>query len=182
MNDNRDFKGIWIPAEIWLDKDLNWIEKILLREIDSLSGEKPCWATNKYFAEFFGLSERSISRYINNLKDKKKIKIKDQTKTGGQRFLTPLDKTVYHSNTESNTSINKLSCANAQNSEIDDFLVFSKTLDCIQQRAEQLGVAIDEQGLFWWLESADWELGGGLKVNSFFGLDKALQKWHDLAA
>jgi hypothetical protein len=36
----RDFKGIWIPKEIWLLKDLNYIQKILLIEIDSLNKEE----------------------------------------------------------------------------------------------------------------------------------------------
>ena len=54
---------------------------------------------------------------------------------------------------------------------------FSKTVGCIEARAEQLGLVVDEVEMFDWLEAGDWELGGGLKVNSFFGLDKALQKW-----
>ena len=39
----RDFKGIWIPKEIWLDSNLTWSEKMLLVEIDSLATlEKGC--------------------------------------------------------------------------------------------------------------------------------------------
>ena len=36
----RGFKGIWIPKEIWLSPDLNYVEKILLVEIDSLEMRK----------------------------------------------------------------------------------------------------------------------------------------------
>ena len=32
----RDFKGVWIPKEFYLNRDLSWAEKILLFEIDSL--------------------------------------------------------------------------------------------------------------------------------------------------
>ena len=32
----RDFKGVWIPKEIWLSTDLKVMEKLILVEIDSL--------------------------------------------------------------------------------------------------------------------------------------------------
>lgn len=67
MEQERAFKGIWIPKEIWLSKDLTILEKILLVEIDSLDNEEGCFASNKYFAEFFGLSNGRISQIINEL-------------------------------------------------------------------------------------------------------------------
>ena len=63
----RDFKGIWIPKELWLLRDLSLLEKVMLIEIDSLDNENGCYATNDYFAEFFGLSKGRISKIINNL-------------------------------------------------------------------------------------------------------------------
>ena len=36
---NRDFKGVWIPKEIWLRKDLNALDKMIFAEIDSLDNE-----------------------------------------------------------------------------------------------------------------------------------------------
>ena len=32
----RDFKGIWIPKEIWLSEQLSLVEKVLFVEIHSL--------------------------------------------------------------------------------------------------------------------------------------------------
>ena len=66
----RDFKGIWIPKEIWLNKDLKLIEKIFLVEIDSLDNEVGCFASNKYFAEFFNISKGRCSQIINKLQEK----------------------------------------------------------------------------------------------------------------
>jgi hypothetical protein len=41
--ENRKFKGVWIPKDLWLDKDLSMHEKCLLIEIDSLDNdEKGC--------------------------------------------------------------------------------------------------------------------------------------------
>ena len=69
MADNeRDFKGVWIPKEVWLDTRLNALEKIILTEIDSLdSSERGCWASNKHLAEFCQCSESKVSTAISKL-------------------------------------------------------------------------------------------------------------------
>jgi uncharacterized phage protein (TIGR02220 family) len=64
---NRDFKGVWIPKEIWINEELKWIEKLFLTEIESLDKEKGCYASNKYFAGFFQLSESRSSEVIKSL-------------------------------------------------------------------------------------------------------------------
>lgn len=66
----RDFKGIWIPREIWLSPDLSIMEKVLFVEIHSLDNEDGCYASNKYFGDFFGVSERQIRTYLGTLKEK----------------------------------------------------------------------------------------------------------------
>ncbi|MBB6713933.1 hypothetical protein [Clostridium gasigenes] len=53
----KEFKGIWIPSELWINKDLSVMEKIFLVEITSLDREKGCYASNGYFSEFFSLSK-----------------------------------------------------------------------------------------------------------------------------
>lgn len=65
----RDFKGVWIPKEIWLNKELSLIEKVLLVEINSLDNDFGCTAGNEYFANFFNVTERTISKSITRLKD-----------------------------------------------------------------------------------------------------------------
>jgi len=67
---SRDFKGIWIPKEIWLSDQLSLMEKVLFVEIHSLDNERGCFASNKYFAEFFGLHPRRIAGHIASLKEK----------------------------------------------------------------------------------------------------------------
>lgn len=68
-NENRGFRGIWIPAHIWLDERLGSLDKIILAEIDSLdNGEKGCFATNKSLADFCKCSERKITESISLLK------------------------------------------------------------------------------------------------------------------
>lgn len=69
---NRDFKGIWIPREIWLAKDLSCIEKCLWAEIHSLFDRETggCYASNEYLCEFFGIKERRLQEMMASLKSK----------------------------------------------------------------------------------------------------------------
>jgi len=71
----RDFKGIWIPKKIWFLEELSHMERILFAEIDSLDNERGCIASNEYFADFMGKSERTIRRYLEKLKDLELIEI-----------------------------------------------------------------------------------------------------------
>lgn len=67
-NEERDFKGIWIPKEVWLDARLNALEKIILAEIDSLdNGERGCWASNRHIADFCQCSESKVSTAVSKL-------------------------------------------------------------------------------------------------------------------
>lgn len=80
MEQERDFKGIWIPKEIWLSNELTLQEKVILVEIDSLDNDEGCFASNKYFADFFNLSTSRISQIINGLQFKKWINVEYKTK------------------------------------------------------------------------------------------------------
>lgn len=65
---NRDFKGVWIPKEVWLDTQLNALDKIILIEIDSLDkGEEGCYASNQYISEFCQCSVSKVSSSISKL-------------------------------------------------------------------------------------------------------------------
>jgi hypothetical protein len=63
----RDFKGIWVPKEIWMLQNLNWPEKLMLIEINSLDNKHGCYAGNDYFAGFFQVSKGWVSKVINSL-------------------------------------------------------------------------------------------------------------------
>ena len=64
----RDFKGVWIPKEVWLDTRLSALEKVILTEIDSLdSSERGCFASNEHIAKFCQCSESKVSKAISKL-------------------------------------------------------------------------------------------------------------------
>lgn len=64
----RKFQGVWIPADVWLDRGLSITEKVMLVEIGSLQDEKRgCYASNAHFAAFFDLSVSRVSEIISGL-------------------------------------------------------------------------------------------------------------------
>lgn len=121
-NQQRDFKWIWIPKEIWLSEDLTLQEKVFLVEIDSLDNEEWCYANNEYFSKFFGISKVRVSEVISSLIKKGYIESNINAEEGNKRTLkTLLKKSLWgsqtkvyeghkekfkHSNTKNNTSSN----------------------------------------------------------------------------
>jgi len=67
MEINRSYFAI-IPANVRYDNSLTPNAKLLYGEITALCNEKGfCWANNAYFAELYGVSNKSISKWINQL-------------------------------------------------------------------------------------------------------------------
>lgn len=73
----RDFKGVWIPKEIWLDERLTALDKIILTEIDSLDGDEGCYASNEYLAKFCQCSVTKVSTSISLLIKLGYVEVKD---------------------------------------------------------------------------------------------------------
>jgi len=94
MAQERAFKGVWIPAEIWLSTDLTVTEKIIYAEIDSFCNRyQQCFAGNKHFAELAQISENRVSHVISELIKKgyihREIIYADDGKTVEKRLLSP---------------------------------------------------------------------------------------------
>lgn len=71
MTMTRKFSGVWIPADLWLDRNLSITEKVMLVEIESLDhADRGCYASNAHFAEFFGLSKSRVSELISGIEQK----------------------------------------------------------------------------------------------------------------
>lgn len=88
-------KGLWIPAEILLNKDLSDKEKIILAIILYLSEEtKSCFASNKYIANIVNVTHERVSKIISSLKDKEYVRVRLKYKTDSkeieERQITPI--------------------------------------------------------------------------------------------
>ena len=72
----REFKGVWIPKEVWLNSDLSLTEKALLAEIDSFTGEgKAFYKSNETIQEEYKVSRPTISKALKKLEGMGFIKI-----------------------------------------------------------------------------------------------------------
>lgn len=83
----QKLKGLWIPAEILLNEELNDKEKIILAIILYLSEEtKSCFASNKYIANIVNVTADRVSKIISSLRDKNYIKVKLKYKTDSKEI------------------------------------------------------------------------------------------------
>jgi Mn-dependent DtxR family transcriptional regulator len=76
MESKREFKGIWIPKEIWEESKLSIMEKIMLAEIDSFESKNGCFASNSFFGKLLKLTPGRISQMITKLKKMEYIEVK----------------------------------------------------------------------------------------------------------
>lgn len=90
-----DFKGIWIPATIWLDTRLGVIEKVILAEIDNFtSRDMPYFKANETIASEMDCSISTVKRAVTKLQ---KLDLIERTDFDGRRRgmrskLTPADR------------------------------------------------------------------------------------------
>ena len=83
--------GLWIPDEILRIDGLDFLSKGLYSQIIALSETKPCYASNSYFAELFGVSTRTISSCIANLERIGFITYKIDKVNGNSRIIIPME-------------------------------------------------------------------------------------------
>jgi hypothetical protein len=81
---DRAFLGVWIPAKIWLDKNLSVMEKFLLVEIQSLDKIGECYASNSHFAQFLDLSKDRVQKLVSSLANKGYISVNVIRDSSGQ--------------------------------------------------------------------------------------------------
>lgn len=127
---NRQFKGVWMPKEIYLHPDLSWTEKILLIEIQSLQGEEGCFASNQYLAEFLGIKEGSLANMLTKLKEQGFVRLEGYGKS--RRLFTALsstDEDNFHKNMKVVSQKNESSIYRINNTENKTVVVETAAAD-----------------------------------------------------
>lgn len=179
MEEKPNYYAI-IPAEVRYDKNLKDKAKLLYGEIVALSNKEGyCYASNKYFAELYGVSTRTITELIRTLTDKEYIKseltYKKGTKEVVQRkiylskkssipieknFYTPIEENFQDNNTSiNNTSINKKEKRAKRNN-------FTKpTIEELQQYCLERHNGINAEAFYDFYESKNWYVGKNKMVD-----------------
>lgn len=87
---DRDFKGVWIPASVWLDGRLSALEKMIYAEIGSLDiNNEGCYAKNEYLADFCQCSIRAVTNAVAHLKQLNYITVDSFNGRGRRMRITP---------------------------------------------------------------------------------------------
>ncbi len=87
MEEKRSYYAV-IPANVRYDKSLPANAKLLYGEISALCNDRGyCWSTNKYFSGLFGVSQKSISKWISMLVGKKYLFVKMVYRKGTKEIL-----------------------------------------------------------------------------------------------
>jgi hypothetical protein len=124
---NRNFKGIWIPKNIWLIENLKPTYRIFLAEIDSLDNGQGCTAKNEHFSKLFGLSKNRCSEIIKMLSEFHYITISYVRNQANEvRFLNvkdPFGKSNPHSVSRQTPSISRQTPSISRLPNIKDLVI-----------------------------------------------------------
>jgi len=138
MKETPNYYSI-IPANVRYDENLKDKAKLLYGEITSLSDKNGyCYASNKYFADLYKVSTRTITELISSLVKQEYIQIKYEYKKNTKQIIQrkiylwkktsiPLEKYFYtpleENFQDNNTSINNINKNIKENENIDlDFI------------------------------------------------------------
>ena len=161
----RIVKGIWIPIEIWMNKDLSWNEKILLMEIDSFtSKDRECYISNEYIAELLGVSVRWASKCLSHLLDLGLVRV---VKFDGRKRY--VESTIqFKADLNDSSMQDGIKVPHTNNNEYINNTLSNKdtrqkfvkpSIEEIRQYCQEKGVNVDAEQFFNFYESKGWLIG-----------------------
>lgn len=169
-----------IPANVRYDESLPPNAKLLYGEITALcNSEGCCWASNKYFAELYGVSVISISKWINLLASKgyieSQIVYKEGTKQIDKRYITivydpikekfntPIKEKFKDNITSINTTDEYINISNTPKQK----QFKPPTLEEIQSYCKERKNNVDAKKFYDYYSAAEWCDKNGDKVKSW---------------
>lgn len=205
-NNNPSYYAI-LTAEVRYDIRLNPLQKLLYAELTALANAYGfAWPSNQYLADLYGVSDKTISRNINTLKDLKYISVVSQKRGTGtvrkiyinhenirldknvpsdqnpldKNVLYPLDKNVppypYMNNT-SNLIIQERDRNTDSVSNHSD-ISFKPTLSQIVNIGNKLKInkSVSEK-FFYYYQTTNWTTKSNISITSD-NLENHLQLWN----
>tara|TARA_R110001583_G_scaffold195289_2_gene371514 strand:- start:2957 stop:3610 length:654 start_codon:yes stop_codon:yes gene_type:complete len=177
----RNFKGVWIPAALYLDTTISWTQKIILLEVDSFSKNNlECFVSNSHLANLLGISESGVEKAIASLVKKKLLKRKVTKKVGGSHRtlkathtllrVTPSIKCESHPessvgdtqtlvrHTITNTTLTNITSKKGKPSSLEECIDYFFSLGLDKVEAEKF---VD------WYDGVGWKVKGGNKIKDW---------------
>lgn len=182
---NKSYYAV-IPANVRYDEDLPPNAKLLYGEITALCNKDGCcWASNKYFADLYGVSITSVKRWMKVLIEKKYITSRLTYKEGSSeidmRYVqicagggiknvpTPSIKNGPDNITSINIT-NEYKRKNIKKEKSDKQTCkqfIPPTLEEVQAYCKERNKGVDVQKFYDYYSSADWHDSEGEKVKSW---------------
>lgn len=171
MTDNkREFKGVWFPAEVWLDERLTALEKIILIEIDSLDGDDGCYASNEYLAKFCQCSQSKVSSAITKLKKLGYIKVKsfDGRKRILESCLTVFVRQTNKKEKSAQQNLGERIPVETTSESTSQYKPKNHpTIEEVRAHVQEKGYHFDPQHFFDYYEASGWHFANGKPVKSW---------------
>ena len=170
----RNFKGIWIPADLYLDTNLTWTQKIILIEVDSFSKNNlDCFVSNEHLAGLIGISESGIEKAIRNLVESKKLVRNRTFINGGNRRLLRLPTSLscgslpHSSEVRTHTQV-RHTITNDLKQLPKPIKERPKNFDEVLDYFKSLGMFLDDAQKFVdWYDSVGWKVKGGNSIKDW---------------
>ena len=168
MEEKPNYYAI-IPSEIRYDNSLKDKAKLLYSEITSLSNKDGyCYATNKYFADLYGVSITTISLLIKQLVDRGYIKseiiYKEGTKEILNRYLKIIKEGYLRKVKDNNINTNN---KNNNKKEIYKERFKKPTLEEIKAYCKERNNNVNPRKFYDYYEANNWVDNKGNKVKSW---------------
>jgi len=170
----RNFKGVWVPSTIYLNKDLTWTQKLMIIEIDSFTKNNlPCFVSNDHLAKHLQISESGVEKALRGLVKMRYVyRERESFGNGTRRILrlaTSLEggysphqneaanlTTVRHTNTSTNSTNNTKKIGRPTTE--GECLEYFKELELDSQEASKF---------YDWYEQTGWKLKGGNSIKDW---------------
>ena len=178
---DRDFKGMFIPKQLYLDRSISWTQKIIMLEVDSFSRNNlPCFVSNLHLANLLGISESGVEKAIKGLVERGLLLRKITRKAGGSHRTLKLTHTLVrvtptvecdshpqlsegdtHSSvrhTINKTTTNKVTIKKGKPSSLKECIEYFEKIDSTLEEAEKF---VD------WYDSVGWKVKGGNAIKDW---------------
>lgn len=168
-DDKREFKGIWFPAEVWLDERLTALEKMILMEIDSLDNEDNCYASNEHLAKFCQCSQSKVSSAISKLKKLGYVRVKsfDGRKRILESCLTVSIRQTNKKEKSAQQNLEERVLEENSSKSTKQYMAKHPSIEEVKAYVQEKGYHFDPQHFWDYYEASGWHFASGKPIKSW---------------